>query len=166
MDQYAVCAIGHDLAHRRGAAIEFPAGIEMTKRGLPRRAVDDWAILTLDHPIAIESTIRPVEPARLEGPLPPHGLGGLLRAGYGPRQPHALASARCGAVIPFNPSVLLHDCGATFAETGFPILIETSEGWRVLGLQMVSLNTAEVQDGLGMVLLVNVLAGQRQTVRR
>jgi protease YdgD len=158
--------LGNDLAHRRGAAIEFPAGIEMTKRGLPRLAVDDWAILTLDHPIAIESTIRPVELARLEGPLQPHNLGVLLRAGYGPRQPHALASARCKAVTPFNPSVLLHDCGATFAEAGFPILIETPEGWRALGLQMVSLNTAEVQDRLGMALLVNVLAGQRRTVRR
>jgi protease YdgD len=157
--------LGSDLAHRKGAAIELPAGIEMTERGMPLRATDDWAILTLDRPIGTESTIRPVDLAHLEGPLQPRNLGTLLRAGYGPRQPHALASARCKAVTPFNPSVLLHDCGATFAEAGFPILVEAPEGWRVLGLQMPSLNASEVPKGLGMALLVNVLAGQRRMVR-
>jgi protease YdgD len=156
--------LGSDLAHRTGTAIEHPAGIEMTERGLPRRAVDDWAILILDRPIGVESAVRPVELAHLESPLRIRDLGVLLRAGYGPRQPHALASARCKAVTKFSASVLLHDCGATFAEAGFPILVETSGGWRVLGLQVISANTTEATNGLGMALLVKVLTGPRRMV--
>lgn len=157
--------LGTDLAHRTGAAIEYPAGIAMSEQGIPRRVADDWAIVILDRPIGVESAVRPVELAPLDGLLRTRDLGVLLRAGYGPRQPHALASARCKAVTKFSASVLLHDCGATFEEAGFPILIETSGGWRVLGLQVISANTTEGANGLGMALMVNVLAGPRRLVR-
>ncbi|MGE0652959.1 MAG: serine protease, partial [Alphaproteobacteria bacterium] len=115
--------LGNDLAHRTGVAIDHPAGIQMTERGIPRRVVDDWAILILARSIGVDSAVRPVKLAHLDGPVRPRDLGALLRAGYGPRQPHALASAECKAVTAFNSSILLHDCGGTFGENGFPILV-------------------------------------------
>ena len=154
--------LGNYLAHGKAKAIELPAGIEMTAQGIPRRAANDWAILTLTRPIGTESAVRPIEVARFKGRLRPNALGPLLRAGYGPLRPHAIESARCRAVSLINPVVLLHDCCATSAESGFPILLETPEGWRMLGLQMISPNQAVGCRGLGMALLVTALERPRQ----
>ena len=74
-----------------------------------------------------------------------------------------------------NADVLLHDCAAGRAETGFPLLVETEAGWRVLGLQMISHRPAGAgrdaapgagRGGLGMALLVTALSGPRLTLRR
>ena len=156
--------LGNYLAHGKAKAIELPAGIEMTAQGIPRRAANDWAILTLTRPIGTESAVRPIEVVPFKGRLRPNALGPLLRAGYGPLRPHAIESVRCKAVTLFNPTVLLHDCGGTFAESGFPILVETPEGWRMLGLQMISLNEAVGRKGLGMALLVAAMERPRQMV--
>ena len=158
--------LGRYLAHRRAAAIELAAGIEMTAGGAPRRPGDDWAVLTLAAPIGAGDAVRPIALAALDGRPRPGALGPLLRAGYGPLRPHALDSARCKAVSLLNADVLLHDCAAGRAETGFPLLVETEAGWRVLGLQMISHRPAAGRQGLGMALLVTALAGPRLTLRR
>lgn len=156
--------LGKHLAHRRAKSIEFPADIRMTARGLPLRAENDWAIMTLEAPIGADSTTRPIEVARFTGPPQPKAMGPLLRAGYGPRRPHAVESAKCKAVAMFNSSMLLHDCGAGLAESGFPILVETPDGWRVLGLQMIGVKGAKGRNGLGMALLVTAMERPRHTV--
>jgi len=71
---------------------------------------------------------------------------------------------RCKAVTLLNPTVLLHDCGVTPAESGFPILVETPKGWRILGLQMITLNKSVGRKGLGMALLVTALERPREMV--
>ena len=154
--------LGTHLAHRRVKAIELSANIEVTARGIPFKGANDWAILILSQPIEPESAIRPIEVARFEDWPQPNMMGPLVRAGYGPHRPHALESAKCKAVTLINPTVLLHDCGATVAESGFPILVETAEGWRVLGLQMASAKKTEGSRGLGMALLVTAMEGPRQ----
>lgn len=158
--------LGRHLAHRRARSIEVPAGIRMSARGLPLRAEDDWAVITLDRPIAAGTATRPIRLARFPGRPRPKAMGQLLRAGYGPRRPHAIDSTKCEAVALLNASVLLHDCGVGLAESGFPILVETPNGWRVLGLQMIGVRGAKGRNGLGMALLVTATERPRQMVSR
>ena len=156
--------LGEFLAHRKATAFALPAGIRMTARGVPLRIANNWAILTLDRPIGAASGVRPVGLARVGGRTRVDGLGPLLRAGYGPRRPHAIESARCKAVGQYNHAVLFHDCGGGRTETGFPILVETPAGWRVLGLQMVNVDQAAARKGRGMALLVTATDQPRQTI--
>ena len=156
--------LGNYLAHRRPKAIELPADIEMTAEGIPRIATNDWAVLTLYRSMAAERAVRPIEVARFKGWPRLSELGPLHRAGYGLRRPHAIESVRCKAVTLINPTILLHDCGAPLAQSGFPILVKMPEGWRMLGLQMTSLNQAAGRKGLGMALLVTALERPRQMV--
>lgn len=158
--------LGEHLAHRRARAIEVPAGIRMSRRGLPLRSEDDWAVLTLAAPIGAEDGTRPVELARFEDAPRPQAMGPLLRAGYGRGRPHAVESKTCKAVTLLNAAVLLHDCGAGLGESGFPILVESAAGWRVLGLQMIGVGGAKGPDGLGMALLVTVTERPRRMVLR
>jgi protease YdgD len=154
--------LGKQLAHRRAKSIELPAQIAMTSRGIPRRATNDWAILTLNQPIAASSKIRPVQLARLGDRLRPNALGPLSRAGYGPARPHAIESARCKAVTLLNPKVLLHDCAVTSAQDGFPVLVKTPAGWRMLGFQMRGLNLTAARKRMSMILLVTAMERPRQ----
>lgn len=156
--------LGNYLAHRRVKAIALPNGITMTAPGIPRKITDNWAILTLDRPIGPVTMVRPIPLARLNGRPRANELGQLLRAGYGRRRPHAIESVRCKAVTVLSPRVLLHDCGAALADAGFPILIRTPEGLRVLGLQMISIEKARGGKGLGRALLVTAMDGPRRKV--
>ena len=156
--------LGTHLAHRRAKAIELPADIKMTTRGAPRKPVNDWAILTLYRSKGAENAIRPVEVARFKGHPQPNALGPLLRAGYGPHRPHAIESARCRALKLVDPAILIYDCGTTSAASGFPILMKTPEGWRMLGLQMHGLNATVGRKKLGMALLITFMERPRQMV--
>lgn len=155
---------GKYLAHRKAVDIELPSHIRMSAQGAPAKAIDDWAILTLDRPIESTTGVRPIKIMQIHGRINPSSVGPLVRIGYGPLRPYALQSERCQPVILINPLVLLHSCNATFAETGFPILVHTGHGWRVLGLEMLSLKKTKLPKGLGMALLVTALAVPHRTV--
>ncbi len=156
--------LGDALAHRKVKAIELAADIKMTGGGMPLRAANDWAIMTLTRPIGPGSAVRPLELARLEGRPRSSELGPLLLAGYGRRRPHAIEQVRCKAVSLINPTVLLHDCGVARSRSGFPILVKMAGGWRVLGLQMMNPNQGVGRKGLGMALLVAALGRRRQMI--
>ncbi len=146
--------LGTHIAHSRARAFAVPAGIEMTDRGLPRRAAHDWAILTLRNPMPANGATRPVPLMRLRGLPSPAAFGTLHRAGYGRARPHALEIKRCKAVTMLNAGVLLHDCGAKLSEAGFPILANTPNGWHALGFQMISLNRGNAANRLGRSLVI------------
>ena len=150
--------LGKYIEYRRVVAMEFAQGVEINQRGYPRRASNDWAVLTLARPIAANGKIYPIKKIRLAKRPRPGRLGPLVRAGFSPLRPHALTTARCRAVAFFNRSALMHSCGAVSADSGFPILVQTSDGWRVLGLQMTTYNRDAKKNSIGMVLLVTAMS--------
>jgi protease YdgD len=151
--------LGSYLVHRRVAAVRLPDKLHMNRRGHPRQPVNDWAILTLDRPIATDAVL-PVFPMQRKHRLTPAKLGPLVRAGYGIYRPYALSTDTCRAVGLIGSSLLMHDCDATIFEAGHPILVKTNGGWRVLGLQMATYKRTRRKNGIGMAVLVTAIPGR------
>lgn len=113
---------GADLGEARGRAILHPAHPVNPRRPALRDIGDDWAVLYLDHPLAV----RPI-PIR---PLPVGGDGGkrpaahLMLAGYSQEQPHRLSlHDGCGVVERVDGDrVLLTDCDSAHGDSGSPLL--------------------------------------------
>jgi protease YdgD len=154
--------LGGHIEYRRVVAMEFSKGVEINQRGYPRQASNDWAVLTLARPIAASYMIQPIAKIRLNRRPRPGRLGPLVRAGFSPLRPHALTSARCRAVAFFNRSALMHSCNAVYADSGLPMFVRTSDGWRVLGLQMTTYNKNKKHNGIGMALLVTAMSKRTQ----
>jgi protease YdgD len=148
--------LGTYLVHRRVAAIRLPAKVTMNRRGHPRRPVNNWAILTLETPVATDAVL-PLLTKRRARRLTAAKLGPLVRAGYGIYRPYALSTDTCRAVGLIGKSLLMHDCDATIFEAGHPILVKTRRGWRVLGLQMTTYKRTRRENGIGMAVLVSAI---------
>jgi protease YdgD len=146
--------LGNYLVHRRVTAIRLPDKVNMNRRGHPRRPVNNWAILTLEAPVATDA-ILPLLAERRARHLTAAKLGPLVRAGYGIYRPYALSTDTCRAVGLIGKSLLMHDCDATIFEAGHPILVKTRRGWRVLGLQMTTYKRTRQKNGIGMAVLVS-----------
>lgn len=147
--------LGTYLVHRRVAAIDLPRGLVISRNGHPRKPRNDWAVLTLDRQVA-RATLRPIARMRARR-ITPATLGPLVRAGYGRYRPYALTTARCHAVGLIGRTLLMHDCDATIDEAGYPILVKTDRGWRVLGLQMTTFKRTRRENGVGMAVLITTI---------
>lgn len=154
--------LGKYLAHRRVKAIELPAGVRMLAQGFPYMLAKDWAILTLDRAVGSESEVYPLKLAEFGSQIGIDKVGPLVSAGYGPLKPYAVAFQACKAIRILNSEVLFNDCSGPSAEYGFPVLVETSEGWRVLGLQMKPLTSSINANGQGRALLAATFRQSRQ----
>ncbi|MDH3242409.1 MAG: trypsin-like serine protease [Alphaproteobacteria bacterium] len=148
--------LGTYLVHRRVAAVRLPDDVKMNRRGHPRHPVNDWAILTLERPVATGAVLPLLTKRRARG-MTPARLGRLVRAGYGIYRPYALSTDTCHAVGLIGKSLLMHDCDATIFEAGHPILVKTRRGWRVLGLQMATYKRTRRENGVGMAVLVTTI---------
>ena len=150
---------GDYLAHRRVRAIRIAAGMDMDARGHPRHLADDWAILTLDQPVSTDDRLRPVP---LADDLSTRAIAvgyALTRAGYSQDRAHLLMLATCHAQGHAGAHLLLHDCDATFGDSGSPIMIDTPAGWRVAAIHVAT--GGRDRKSYGMALLVTALAPKR-----
>lgn len=127
---------GRYLAHARGREIRTSDRLRFDSRGRPLELTTDWAIVTLDRPV---TEVRPIPLAGPDGA----GAQQLARVGYGfdrPYLPVAVEPCRPLARV-FDGAVLLHDCDASFGDSGSPVLIRAADGYRVLALQSALLDT-------------------------
>jgi protease YdgD len=145
--------LGSYVAHRRVTAIDLPPGIRIGRYGHPTKTRNDWAVLTLERAVTESKILRPITRLRARR-ITPATLGPLVRAGYGTYRPYALTTDHCRAVGLVGRSLLMHDCDATIEEAGYPILVKTGRGWRVLGLQMATFKKTRRTNGIGMAVLV------------
>ena len=126
------------VAHARAKAIRTDPRLEMDKNGRPQSLLLDWAVLTLDKPIADSARVWPMP---IAGPSDRAALttGALLaRAGYGPDRPYLPVLVQPCRVVALadGGQLLLHDCDAGPGDQGSPILIRRSDGWALLALQV------------------------------
>jgi protease YdgD len=127
---------GRFLAHARGREIRTSDRLRFDARGRPLELTTDWAIVLLDR------SVTEVPPIPLAGP-DGAGVLELIRVGYGLDRPYLpVAVERCRSLARlFDGAVLLHDCDASFGDSGSPVLIRTDEGYRVLAVQSALLDT-------------------------
>jgi V8-like Glu-specific endopeptidase len=117
---------GAAAADARGAALDMhPRFAEGLAAG-EVRIVHDLALLKLDRPLDGVSPL-PVAPL----PVAPRPLAIL---GYRVDRPHiATRSAPC-TVTHRAPAAFVTDCAVVEGTSGAPVLVETTAGWRVVGV--------------------------------
>jgi protease YdgD len=126
--------------------------LRLAPDGVPADPLTDWAVLELERPIAGPGL----------KPLPFAGAGerervaqgaAMARVGYGRDRPHLpvivepcrpLGMAETGQLV-------LHDCDATFGDSGSPLLVRTDQGYAVIGLQIMVLRTGRGPMGAALV---------------
>lgn len=128
--------MGSFLANQPVRAIRPAPGVVMDERGRPRNLAHDWAVLTLRQPLFPDAALQPIA---LADPAERQAVAAgrpLVRAGYSQDRPHVPTSVRCTLLGRSGALLLRHDCDGTWGDSGSPILLETADGWRVLGLSV------------------------------
>jgi protease YdgD len=127
--------------YHRGAYREHARalGFTISPDWVPGRAQDeanignDWALVELEHSLAI----RPVALSRRSFQQMREARGALIIAGYNGDYAEILTQHHgCRLVAKAEEGrLLLHDCDATYGSSGAPLLLETSAGVEIIGLQ-------------------------------
>ena len=148
---------GRYAGHAVAVSIDMATDIRLGANGTPADPLTDWAVLTLERPLA-GPTLRPMPFAGAAEREQVANGAALARIGYGRDRPHLpvlvepcriLGSARAGRL-------LLHDCDATYGDSGSPILIRTPGGYA-----MVAMETAMIRTKTDVVGAALVLASRR-----
>jgi protease YdgD len=126
---------GNFLAHSVARRIVHSPTLRFTDRGGTSNPFDDWALLLLQTPMAIEPIpVRQLMPR--EGSSADNADTGLLVAGYNQDRPHLL-SLHEGCTIVDRLSadrVLVHTCDATHGASGAPLMMRSADGFFVVGI--------------------------------
>lgn len=126
---------GQYRAHATAARILTDPALAFDAAGKPQDPATDWAVLILDGRAMRGEWPKPVP---LAGPGQAEAGMTLSRAGYGRDRPHALSRQDdCHALGLANAGrLLLHDCDATFGDSGSPVLVGQPDGYAILGIHI------------------------------
>lgn len=142
---------GEFVAHARARAFEIDPGIAFDNRGRPLKPEMDWAILTLERPVAVANNIAPI-PIGNSRTLSPEDR--LTRVGYSRDRPHLPTIVQDCSPLGFanEAKLLLHDCDATFGDSGSPLLVARGTGFDVLGVQVAAATSGGREVGAAVLL--------------
>lgn len=115
---------GEWLSHGVGRAFLLP---DSHGNGPPAPA-DDWVLIILEEAL----NVRPVpviamSPGRAAGAR-------VARAGYARNRPHLLSLHADCAILGQNDNMLIHDCDATYGDSGSPLLMDSDGGAFIVGM--------------------------------
>lgn len=130
---------GRYLAHARVVSYRLSGGETMRDRGKPSDLTRDWAVLTLERDLeSVTGVIPTAAPAlpRATGTQPSGVV--YLQAGYSRDHPHMLTvHNNCKLFAPSaRNGLLLHECDATFGDSGSPIMRHQNGQYRVIGIHV------------------------------
>jgi protease YdgD len=114
------------LRHAVGRAFVLPE-LQAGEDG-PEALATDWVLVVLENPL----DVKPVPVLAL-----PQGqtVGTRLsRAGYARDRPHLLSRHDGCAVLGHEGNVLVHDCDATFGDSGSPLLVNRNDTTFLVGI--------------------------------
>ena len=147
---YPPCAL-HFLAgyersgyrvHALAQAIHIAPGYRHGKGPRDR----DWAVVVLDRDVSRQTGVIPVASA---------GAGGartFIQAGYSRDRPHILtvnrACRRLGQARAGR--LLIHDCDATFGDSGSPLLVREGGNYRLVGVHVAFRRHAGKVQGIAV----------------
>lgn len=141
---------GSHAGHAVAAAFTLDPALVLTPEGRPADPATDWAVLRLAEPLA-GPALRPLP---LAGPVPPAAGTSLARIGYGRDRPHlpVLVEPCHSLGTSAGGRLLLHDCDATFGDSGSPILVRGPDGHAVLALAIGLARTGRGEVGAALLL--------------
>ena len=119
-------AIAVRVLHEDGARPDLPPSEDTLAR--------DWAIIVLEHPLAIEPI--PLHPQVDEALVAAPTSVTVIRAGYSRDRPHMLAMHRDCSIegLTEDRRLIVHKCDATYGDSGSPLLVEADGEFAVLGV--------------------------------
>jgi protease YdgD len=126
---------GGYLAHSVVRRIVHSPTLRFTDRGGTSNPFDDWALLLLEEPMAIEPVpVRRLMP--LEGLNAGNADTGLLVAGYNQDRPHLLSLHEGCTIVDRLAAdrVVVHTCDATHGASGAPLIMRSADGFFVVGI--------------------------------
>lgn len=106
----------------------------------------DWAIATLDRDVLKYTGV--IELA--DGAAQPGDA--LIQAGYSRDRSHVLTVDRsCRFQRRWGGSNLfIHDCDATYGDSGSPVLVETEQGFRLVGIHTALRGSGQASQGIAV----------------
>lgn len=120
---------GEWLRHGIGRAFILPDLSEAAAEANPPAPLgDDWVLIVLE-------TALDVRPVPMKALAPEQAARArLARAGYGRDRPHLLSLHDGCVLLGQRGSVLLHDCDATYGDSGSPLLMLGKDGVFLVGM--------------------------------
>jgi protease YdgD len=129
---------GSYLAHSLVVSYELADGEAARRNGLSGGPTKDWAVLTLADDLA--DRVSPLATLPLDATsLPGYRQQGVfLQAGYSRDRPHILTrNERCRIVgLGGDDHIALHECDATFGDSGSPILLERDGTFHIVAIHV------------------------------
>jgi protease YdgD len=145
---------GKFLAHAKVSAVRHAPDVAMDRQGRPGDPATDWAVLTLASPLAAIPGLRPIALA-LAADLAVLSDGmALLQAGYSRDRAHMLTVVEHCQLVGRRRSkagaLLLHDCDATFGDSGSPVLLRIGGDLRIVGIHVAVVRRSGRELGLAV----------------
>ena len=124
----------------------------------------DWAVLTLGKDLG--SNVTPLPTLSLEPKLLQRyrANGIFVQAGYSRDRPHILTRHRNCEIVGFTSKdrIALHECDATFGDSGSPILLESNGNFHIVAVHIAIHN----RSGKGVAVTGKAFHDQLQTMEK
>ena len=148
---------GRHVGHAVAVAVDLAPDLRLRADGTPADPLTDWAMLTLERPLA-GPALRPMPFAGAADRARVADGAALARIGYGHDRPHlpVLVEPCHARGLTGSGRLLLHDCDASYGDSGSPILICGPDGYALVAMQ-----TALLRSDTGVVGAALVLASPR-----
>jgi protease YdgD len=103
---------------------------------------DDWVLVILETPLDVKPVpVIAMSPGQATGAR-------VARAGYARNRPHLLSLHDGCVILGQDDNVLMHDCDATYGDSGSPLLLDSDEGAFIVG---ITTGTAKLKgDDIGL----------------
>ena len=133
---------GAYIAYGKVRKLQLAFGVSMDGQGRPIDLAMDWAILILTAPMRGGAILRPISLARAADLIVLQTGTPLPQAGYSRDRAHMLTVVdRChflGWRKTRGGALLLHDCDATFGDSGSPVLMNIDGDLKIVGIHVAT----------------------------
>lgn len=141
------CSLQFLAGYRRGQYLAdspvtryyLPGHAELHRLGEPRLPERDWAVLILADDLASAVGTVPTMPLNRTALVAAERAPGVfVQAGYSRDQPDLLTRHEACQLAQMGPmsDLLLHECDATFGDSGSPILWHGDEGYQIAAVHI------------------------------
>jgi protease YdgD len=143
---------GDYLAHGKIRTVRRARDVAMDRKGRPADPATDWAVLTLQSPLTKIDSLRPIPLAHAENLKTLRKGSELLQAGYSRDRAHMLTVVDACQLIGWRGAraLILHDCDATFGDSGSPVLARFNGHLRIVGIHVAALRRGGRELGLAV----------------
>jgi protease YdgD len=135
---------GTHRAHSLVVSYALAGGEDARRKGPSGGPATDWAVLTLADDLSQKVSPLPTLSLDARSLLSYRKQGIFVQAGYSRDRPHILSrNSHCSIVgLTSDENLALHDCDATFGDSGSPVLLERDGTFHVVAVHIAIDNRA------------------------